>query len=283
MARNAVYGTREQWLASAVEALRPRLREHAGLFVPRVRLSCGVQRRPGEVYIGKTVDDVAEVNLSLLHRAEAYSALGTLMRLCIYAATGSQAHGRDFQGLAQRCGLVPLEGTWATAGYTDATAVPSWVRPVLERLGPWPAPRLQIEAPKKKSSSRWITVVCEGCTFRWKSTSLHLNESPIRCPREGCDGEQVIQWPDDTDSPSDAEGRGVTFTSARHPGRSHTRPSWAVGEVISARQARRVFNALCGVPNCHCRHFAPSGAPLEEVTDSAPGLGRQFVVRPAQQ
>ena len=98
MARVPVHSTREQWLASAVEALRPRLQKHAGLSVPRVRLSCGVhsQRRRGEVFIGKTADDVAEVNISLLHTAEAFSVLGTLMRLCIYVATGSQAHRCHF-------------------------------------------------------------------------------------------------------------------------------------------------------------------------------------------
>ena len=280
-----MHSTREQWLASAVEALRPCLREHAGLSVPRVRLSCGVQsrRRLGEVYIGKTVDDVAEVNLSLLHTAEASSVLGTLMRLCIYVATGGQAHGRHFQVIAHQCGLVPLDGTWATAGYPDATAVPSWVRPVLEQLGPWPAPRLQIDDRKKKRSSRWITVVCEKCSCRWKSSSLHLTEAPIRCPHEGCDGEQVIQSPDDTDSTPDAQGTGVTFTSAKHPGKSCTRPEWFVGKVISERQARRVFATLCSLPHCRCRHFALSGASLEEVTDRLPGLGRQFVVLPAQQ
>ena len=52
MARIPVHSTREQWLATAVEALRPCLREHAGLSVPRVRLSCGVhsRRQRGEVY-----------------------------------------------------------------------------------------------------------------------------------------------------------------------------------------------------------------------------------------
>ena len=280
-----MHSTREQWLATAVEALRPCLREHAGLSVPRVRLSCGVhsRRRRGEVYIGKTVDDVAEVNISLAHTAEASSVLGTLMRLCIYVATGSQAHRRNFQVIARQCGLVPLDGTWATAGYPDATAVPSWVRPVLEQLGPWPAPRLQIEAQRKKPSSRWITVVCEECSVRWKSSALHLAEAPIRCPHEGCDGEQVIQWPPDTDSTPDSRGPGVSFTSARHPGKSCTRRDWFVGKVISERQARRVFNALCGLPDCRCRHFALSGASLEEVTDSAPGMGRQFVVRQAEQ
>ena len=240
------------------------------------------QRRRGEVYIGKTVDDVAEVNISLLHTAEASSVLGTLMRLCIYVATGSQAHGRNFQGIAQQCGLVPLEGTWATAGYPDATTVPSWVRVVLKQLGPWPAPRLQIEDRKKKQPSRWITVVCEACSCRWKSSALHL-EAPIRCPHEGCDGEQAFQRPDDTDSTPDAEGPGVTFRSAKHAGKSYTRPSWFPGKVISARQAHRVFNKLCGQPACRCRYFAASGASLEEVRDSVPGLGRQFVVRPAQQ
>ena len=284
MARVPVHNTREQWLETAVEALRPCLQEHAGLYVPRVRLSCGVhsRRRRGEVFIDKTVDNVAEVNISLLHTAEASSVLGTLMRLCIYVATGSQAHRRHFQCIAKQCGLVPLEGSWATAGYPDATAVPSWVRPVLERLGPWPAPRLQIEAREKKSSSRWITVVCEKCSCRWKSSALHLTEAPIRCPHKDCDGEQVIQSPDDMDSPPDAQGPGVTFTSARHRGKSCTRSDWRVGQVISERQARRVFNALCGLPDCRCRHFALSGASLEEVTDSAPGLGRQFVVRQAR-
>ena len=285
MPRVLVHSTREQWLESATAALRPLLRKHAGLSVPRVRLSCGVhsQRRRGEVYIGKTVDDVAELNLSLLHTAEASSVLGTLMRLCIYVATGSQAHGRNFQGIAQQCGLVPLEGTWATAGYPDATTVASWVRVVLEQLGPWPAPRLQIE-DRKKQSSRWITVVCEACSCRWKSSALHL-EAPIRCPHEGCDGEQAFQRPDDTDSTPDAEGPGVTFRSARHPGNSCTRSTWFPGKVISERQARRVFNKLCGLPDCRCRYFAASGASLEEVRDrdSVPGLGRQFVVLPAQQ
>ncbi len=247
-------------------------------------MSCGLhsQQRRGEAFIGKTVDDVTELNLSLSHPAEASSVMGTLMRLLIYAAVGSQAHGPKFQGAAKQCGLVPLEGKWATAGYPDATAVPSWVRPVLERLGPWPAPRLQIEAQEKRPSSRWITVVCERCSCRWKSSALHLAEAPIRCPHEGCDGEQVIQWPHDTDSTPDAQGPGVTFTSARHPGKSCTRPNWFVGTVISERQARRIFNALCGLPDCRCRVFALSGASLEEITDSAPGLGRQFVVRQAR-
>ena len=107
-----MHSTRELWLASTVEALRPALREHAGLSVPRVRVSCGVpsRRRRGEVYIGATVDGVAEVILSLLHTAEASSVLGTLMRLCIYVATGSQAHGRGFQRIARQCGLVPPGG-----------------------------------------------------------------------------------------------------------------------------------------------------------------------------
>ena len=165
MARVPVHSTRDRWLETAVEELRPLLREHAELSVPRVRVSCGVlsQRRRGEVHIGKTVDDVPEVNLSLAHTAEASSVLGTLIRLCIYVAAGSQAHGRDFQAVARQCGLVPLEGTWATAGYPEAAAVPSWVRVVLERLGPWPAPRLQIEAQKKKQPSRWVTLLCEKC------------------------------------------------------------------------------------------------------------------------
>ena len=61
------------------------LREHAGLSVPRVRLSCGVhsQQRRGEVYIGKTVDDRrAEVNGQLCYtRLRLPPSLGTLMRL----------------------------------------------------------------------------------------------------------------------------------------------------------------------------------------------------------
>ena len=277
-----MHRTRERWLETAVEHLRPLLREHAGLSVPRVRVSCGVQRRRGAVYVGKTVDEVPEVNLSLAHTAEASSVLGTLIRLCIYAASRSQAHGRDFQAVARRCGLVPLEGTWATAGYPEAAAVPSWVRVALEQLGPWPAPRLQIEARKKKQPSRWVTVLCEKCSCRWKSTALHLAEATIRCPHEGCDGEQVVQVPHDMDSTPDGQGPGVTFTSAKHRGKSCTRPNWGFGKVISERQARRVFNALCGLPDCRCNRFARSGASLEEVTDSAPGLGRQFVVRQGQ-
>ena len=280
MVKVPMHGTREQWLARAVEALRPRLRAHTGLSLPRVRLSCGVQAhgRRGEVFLGKTVDEVPEVNLSLSHTAEASAVLGTLMRLCIYVAKDSQAHRRGFQVVARQCGLVPLEGKWATAGYPDATAMPSWVREVLDQLGPWPAPRLQVDDRKKKQPSRWITVVCDACDCLWKSSARHL-EAPIRCPHEGCDGEQVIQAPHDLDPTSDVQGPGVTFTSARHPGKSCTRTAWFVGKVVSERQARRVFTALCGIPDCRCRHFAPSGASLEEVQHGAPGSGRRFVVR----
>ena len=126
-------------------------------------------------------------------------------------------------------------------------------------------------------------MVYEECSFRWKSSGLYLTEAQIRCPRDGCDGEQVIQWPHDTESSPDDERPGITFTSAKHGGKSCNRPSWFVGKVISERQARRVFNALCGLPDCRCRVFALSSAALEEVKDSVPGLGRQFVVLPAQQ
>ena len=97
----------------------------------------------------------------------------------------------------------------------------------------------------RRDGSRWSAW---NAPVAWKSSALHLTEAPIRCPHEGCDGEQAIQWPDETDSTLDAGGPGVTFTSAKHPGNSCTRSTWFPGKVISERQARRVFNKLCGLP-----------------------------------
>ena len=214
--------TREQWLAAAVDRLRPALHDLAGLTVPAVRISCGDLglHRQGRCFPPDwTADEVPEIAISLRHRPAAAPIVGTLIHYMIHAA-GVRKHYRTFQAAAARCGLVRLESTWASAGYRDAADVPPTLYGILESLGPWPAPKLQPDERQPRQTSRMLKVTCEECSMVWRSTARYLHNE-VRCPQPDCLGEQHVSWPADAPAsePADPESSpeaGITFKNAQH-------------------------------------------------------------------
>ena len=74
----------------------------------------------------------------------------------------------------------------------------------------------------------------------WRAAGKHLHDD-IRCPQPECEGFQHVAWPDDEAAvTAPPNTNSVTFT---HRGYSITCP-WRIGQLISERQARRVYDAL---------------------------------------
>ena len=239
---------REDWLRRAADLLRPVLHDVAGLTVPEVRISCGLlaPRRLGICYPAEwtVTPAVREIAINLRHRAEAIPTLGTLIHYLIHAA-GVRGHYPDFQSAARSCGLAPSAGPWSTATYPSAEDAPAWAVGLAEQVGPWPAPPIRPPAREPRQSTRMLKVTCEGCGMLWRATARHLHDD-VRCPQRECEGTQHIVWPDDAGTAPTESPHRVTFSSGKH-GTSYTCP-WAMGKVVSEKQAQRVYDALCGRP-----------------------------------
>ena len=263
--------TREQWLARAVDRLRPALHDLAGLTVPEVRISCGDLglHRQGRCFpTDWTADEVPEIAISLRHRPAAAPIVGTLIHYMIHAA-GVRKHYRDFQAAAAHCGLVRLESTWATAGYRgDAADAPPAVYGILESPGPWPAPKLQPDERQPRQGTRMLRVQCEECSMIWRSTARYLHND-VRCPQPDCDGAQQVHWPADTpatETPEQTESSpeaGIEFVNERHG--NVTRPTWWIGRTVSERQAQRLYDEICGDSDCDCERFADGSPALVAI------------------
>lgn len=265
--------TREDWLNRAVELLRPQLQELARLTVPPVRVSCGdlgLHKRSTCYPADWTVQPgVRELVISLRHTAEAIPVLGSLTRELIHAA-GIKGHYRNFQRAAAACGLRPIAGPWATAGF-DPGDPPAWAYGVAQELPPWPAPRLQPPTNEPKQTTRMLGVTCEGCGMKWRAAGTHLHND-LRCPQPDCGGTQHVAWTDASQATTAPENRdSVTFRSTG--GITMTAP-WRVGKLLTEQQAQRIYDALRndeGVTEC-----ARGSATLVEHRDTIPGVGRQF-------
>ena len=186
-----MYGTREEWLAAAVDLARSALEDRAGLTVPRVRIGCGdLGERVGAYCYSRALvsDGIHEITISLRHKPDPLSLLGTVAHELIHAS-GVLNHHRDFAKAARDIGLV---GRPTAAGLADDPAdAPAWALYGVAALGEWPAPRLNRQP--RRQSTRMLRVRCLTCGMIWRAAAVHLAGDDLRCPREACLGGLMIQ------------------------------------------------------------------------------------------
>lgn len=200
--------TREQWLESAVDKLRPIFRQvqirdgkaefkpgyTKGIELPRVRVSVGWPSRGGLKNTGKVIGQcwASQVAADGVHQIfvsptlggdtlqERVDLVGVLAHELIHAWDDCKSgHKGAFSRVARALGLE---------GRMTATTVGPELRErivaILDELGPYPHSRLNVSDPSvKRQSTRMLKVQCpnDGYTLRTTAKWLDSLGTPV-CP-----------------------------------------------------------------------------------------------------
>jgi ribosomal protein L37E len=163
-----MHSNREEWLKTAVEELRP-IFDAVNFPLPdRIRVTCGFpssRARANNAFIGEhwspaaSTDDHHEILISPVVD-DPLQVFSTLVHELCHAATDGHGHDRVFLKCARS---LWLEGkpTATVAG----DAFKANFSNVIESLGAYPHARLNIEAIRKKQSTRMLKAVCPDCGF----------------------------------------------------------------------------------------------------------------------
>jgi hypothetical protein len=175
-------GSREAWLQSLVEELRPRYEGelpetlHVSVGFPSKgirskaigecwRAECGADAAP-QIYIHPMLADGVRVADVVVHEL-------------IHACRPDAKHGKDFREVAVRLGLT---------GRMTATVATDELRAdlagVLDKIGPYPHPALSGSArpPAAPQSTRMLKVTCPDCDYTVRTTRKWLDVGTPTCP-----------------------------------------------------------------------------------------------------
>lgn len=181
---SAAHKTREDWLTSAVNSLRPMFESANIPLAENIRVACGfpstatrsgtvseiwadTASRDGtkEILISPVLDDPAEVLAALISR------------LCAaHPSVGSLRNGPDYAAAARLMGLEPLRTDWKSSrGNADFKIV---YGELLGQLGIYPHAALVPGGGRKKQTTRMLKGECAECgytirlTQKWASKGL---------------------------------------------------------------------------------------------------------------
>ena len=185
--------TREDWLVSLVDEVRPLFEAHTGAHLPaRIRVACGFPssaRRSGaigecwadassadghfEILISPVLDDPKIVAATLLHE------------LC-HSLPGSMNHSKTFAQHAQNMGLSPGAKGWKSTG--PGLDFDTRYGAILAALGPYPHAELRM-SEKPRQATRMLKAVCPACGY---TVRLTRKWADLGLPLCGNDGEQFV-------------------------------------------------------------------------------------------
>jgi hypothetical protein len=185
--------TREDWLMTLIEEVRPLFPAHTGQTLPqRIRVACGFPssaRRSGaigecwadassadgtvEILISPVLDDVTTVAATLVHE------------LC-HALPGSMNHSKTFATHAANMGLAPGAKGWKGTG--PGPGFDSRYGEILASLGAYPHAQLIMSA-KPTQTTRMLKAVCPACGYTVRLTKKWADLGLPLCHQ---DGEQFV-------------------------------------------------------------------------------------------
>lgn len=181
-ATHATHATREQWLASGVDYIRP-LFTAVGYNVPAVRVSVGFPRASRKA-VGQcwkqscAADGVSQIFISPIS-ADGVEALDTLAHELVHAAIDPfPGHNGEFVKACKVVGLTNGKPTSAGAG----PVLLAELKRIAAELGPYPHAALN-PIDVKKQTTRLRKVFCSDCGYTVRVTRKWLDAAgaPL-CP-----------------------------------------------------------------------------------------------------
>lgn len=181
--------TREDWLMTLIEEVRPLFPAHTGQNLPgKIRVACGfpsAARRSGaigecwadassadghfEILISPVLDDPTQVAATLVHE------------LC-HALPGSMNHGKTFAFHAAHMGLVSGAKGWKSTG--PGADFATRYGAILADLGPYPHAQI-IMSNKPKQTTRMLKATCPACGYTVRLTRTWAEKGLPICSQDG--------------------------------------------------------------------------------------------------
>lgn len=180
--------TREQWLLSLTEELRPLFGAHKHPLPDRIRVTCGFPskaarsdkaRRIGEHWSPKASSDNTHEILISPVIDDPFEAAGILVHELCHAATDGDGHKGRFPALAA---ALLLEGKPSQAAAGDKFRAE--FGPLIDSLGAYPHARLNVTG-KKVQSTRLLKATCPQCGYVVRLTSKWAAAGLPICPVDG--------------------------------------------------------------------------------------------------
>lgn len=179
--------TREEWLITMTDALRPKFAVLGHPLPSTIRVTCGwpssratahSNRRIGECYSPECSSDRATEICISPSVADSLTVAGTLVHELVHAALGAKfGHRRPFAQLAGAIGLTP---PWTSTGVSAA------LQTELTRLFPGPYPHERLTVSRGfHPGSRLIKVACSECGYICRVTRRWLDGGAPICPCNG--------------------------------------------------------------------------------------------------
>ena len=188
--------TREQWLNSAVEVLKPIFTEK-GYIVPKVNVSCGFpstgkDRHIGQCWSKETSEaDVNEIFISP-KLDEPIDVLDTLAHELVHAVDNCKnSHGTEFKKIALSIGL---EGKMRQAAAGEK--LKARLKEMAMALGEYPHKKLKFHM-KIRSYRPRPRAVCKDCGYQLNIQKKWLHYGPPLCPVHKTEMEAIGIWEED--------------------------------------------------------------------------------------
>jgi hypothetical protein len=188
--------TRESWLLSAVELLKP-LFKAKGYELPQALVSCGFTStgvRSGhigqcwskqsssnainQIFISPTLD-------------KPFDVIDTLVHELVHAIDDCEhKHGKEFKKIALKMGM---KGPMRSAG--AGPELKETLDTLLHQLGPYPHGQLKVSMRKSPSLSR-PRAKCKKCGYQVPMLKKFLSYGPPICPKDKVEMEAIGDWED---------------------------------------------------------------------------------------
>ena len=170
--------TREEWLLSCIQELKPFFQRVGHAIPDKVRASCSwpskgalsKKKRLGEAWSAELSGDQHFETFISPVLQEPDDVMATLVHELVHCVVGVRnKHNKAFRACAKRVGLVG-KATATTAGpeLTDR------LHTIFDKIGPYPHAELHYFNAPPKQSTRMLVVKCPQCDYQVRTTRKWL-------------------------------------------------------------------------------------------------------------
>ena len=188
----SIHPTREQWLTTAHNELRPAFEVAGAKLPPNIRLTCGFPSDAkrsgaiGECWIDSaSADKTYEILISPVI-ADPQKVFEVVIHELCHTARGSFNHGVNFQKIASAMLLEPVNPAKRNA-WGSTTCANGFIQAygeIIDSLGLYPHAELSFNN-KKKQGTRMLKAYCPSCGYTVRLTSKWASYGLPTCPVDG--------------------------------------------------------------------------------------------------
>ncbi len=188
--------TREAWLLSAIDLLRP-VFAAKGYALPPCQVSCGFTStgsrsgHVGQCWSTKSASNALnQIFISPTLKSD-FDVIDTLVHELVHAVDNCEhKHGKEFKKIALKLGMV---GPMRSAG--AGPALKPTLEALLTELGPYPHGPLKVSMHKAARRNR-PRAKCKHCGYQVPMLKKFLAYGPPICPQDKVEMEALGDWED---------------------------------------------------------------------------------------